>query len=301
MLNRAWVRRTAKRWVKETEYLRALQLPWPDSRLWFRRPGTLPSFLIVGAQRAGTTFLHDKILSETNAECSPLQKEVHFFDNKYYRSLEWYKKFFVSVENVDKINFETSPYYLYHPAVPKRVANSIPNVKLIVVLRDPLDRAISHYKWMRQSGLESRNAVDAFKYDAGLIELEFNPSYLKKFVNPLHFDYDHIYRSYIRRSLYHIQLKRWLEYFEPRDVLILSSSYIFNRPKNAINKISSSIGLRYSESKRKESPNKNQSRSGISVSKKAREVAQKYLQGVESKVKEIITDEMILEESLSFK
>lgn len=290
MINRSWIRKKFKKRVKENRYLRYAQLMWPDYRLWLRKAGTLPSFLIIGAQRAGTTFLHEKIVDKTSAKPSPLQKEVHYFDNKYYKRKKWYRKFFgVAKENIK--NFETSPYYLYHPAAPKRVKESIPNIKLIVILRDPIKRAISHYKWMRQSGLESRGAVDAFRYDAEKIKLENDKSYLKKFHNPLYFDFDHIYRSYIRRSLYHIQIKRWKREFNFSNIMVLTSHELFNDTKKVVKKLSKFVGLEYTSSngvvKRNES-NKN-----INISDEAYKIVEKYLSGVWEKVRKEVPGEIV--------
>jgi hypothetical protein len=87
-------RRTFTRQIKESRFLRVLRMVKPEPRLWFRDKGKLPSFLIVGAQRAGSTYLHDAISVCTDAEPSPLQKEIHYFDNKYYRRVNWYRRFF---------------------------------------------------------------------------------------------------------------------------------------------------------------------------------------------------------------
>lgn len=105
------VRRSVTRFVKESRLLRYVRLLQPETRLWGREPGPLPSFLVIGAQRSGSTFLHDTLAARTSAQCSPLQKEVHYFDNKYYKPLDWYARFFDSVDAEDNAvkAFETSP------------------------------------------------------------------------------------------------------------------------------------------------------------------------------------------------
>jgi hypothetical protein len=296
MLNQAWFRRTGKRWIKETSYLRSLQLLWPDLRLWTREPGTLPSFLVIGAQRAGSTFLHDHLSGYTSAENSPLQKEVHYFDNKYYRSLRWYSKFFLPVrdEGQNEKTFETSPYYIYHPAVPKRVKESLPDVKLVAILRDPVDRAVSQYKWMRQIGLETRTAEKAFRRDADRLNLEVDSEYLARFENPLHFDSEHIYQSYLRRSLYHLQLKRWLRHFSPSQLRIVSSESLFERTHEVIEELASFLELRYSGDSQAGSVNRNSSRSDIPVSAEAYAIAEEHLDEVASHVENVVSEEMLI-------
>ena len=294
----AWMRRTAKRWVKESKYLRYSRLLWPDTRLWVRESGTLPSFLVIGAQRAGSTFLHDHLSTYTSAEESPLQKEVHYFDNKYYRSLRWYLKFFVplgSDSNTKKKNFETSPYYLYHPAVPKRVAESLPNVKLVVVLRDPVDRAISQYKWMRQIGLETRTAETAFRTDAERLDLTEDSSYLARFENPLYFDSEHIYRSYLRRSLYDVQLRRWLKHFDPDQIRVVASPVLFQRTEEVITELAEFLNVESISSQvRGDSVNQNSSRDDVPVSDDARQIARRHLKGVAEQTEDVLTGQMII-------
>lgn len=303
VLDKARIRRTGKRWVKESEYLRYVRLLWSDSRLWLREPGTLPSFLVIGAQRAGSTFLHDHLASCTSAGPSPLQKEVHYFDNKYYRSLRWYSKFFKSLKGGGKKvkkNFETSPYYLYHPAVPKRIAESLPEVKLIVVLREPVDRAVSQYKWMRQIGLETRTAKEAFQWDAERIDLERDSSYLTQFEDPLHFDSDHIYRSYLRRSLYHIQLQRWLEHFQASQIRVLCSKDLFDNTTSLLEALAAFLGVKLSGREKFDSVNQNSSNDDISVSSEARETAERHLKGVLPNVEDILSEEMVVGDALLF-
>lgn len=290
----------AKRWVKESKYVRQIRRIHFDYRVWFREPGTLPTFLIIGAQRSGTTFLHNKIISETSAMCSPLQKEVHFFDNKYYRGKRWYERFFdrISDSRGEVKNFETSPYYLYHPAVPKRAAEILPEARLIVVLRDPVERAISHYKWMRQAGVESRPAVEAFRFDAERFTLERDPEYLQKFEDPFYFDYEHIHTSYLRRSLYHIQLRRWLKWFDPAQIRVMSSAKLFEQSGRMVRKLATFLGLDYrGRSDAKMNQNASSQNDG-QVSDDARALAEQCLDGEVRKLREVVTDEMILAGSM---
>lgn len=298
ILKRGKIRRSATRWIKESPYLRYVRLAQPEIRLWGRAPGTLPSVLIIGAQRSGSTFLHDVLALRTSAQRSPLQKEVHYFDNKYYRSLRWYAKFFEESEGAREKNFEASPYYLYHPAVPKRVKDDLGDVKVVAVLRDPVDRAISQYKWIRQVGLETRKAVEAFRYDAERLDWEQDPAYLEQFDDPLYFDFDHIHRGYLRRSLYDVQLRRWLKHLSPSHFRVVGSSFLFNRTSMVLGKLAGFLDIDQHGGADKERVNQNSSRDDVPVSGEARRIAEQHLQGVTERTEALLTDEMVIGEEL---
>ena len=116
---------------------------------------TKPDFLIIGTQRGGTTTLFS-LLSAHPGIFMPEEKEVHYFDLNYQKVIDWYtEKFSTSVKASTAITGEASPYYLYHPHVPARVAKDLPEVKLIVLLRDPVDRAYSNYMLERKRNAEA--------------------------------------------------------------------------------------------------------------------------------------------------
>lgn len=296
VLKRGVLRRSVARWLKESPLLRYVRLVQPDTRLWGREPGTLPSVLIIGAQRSGSTFLHDTLVQRTSARRSPLQKEVHYFDNKYYRSLSWYAKFFATADGNATKNFEASPYYLYHPAVPRRVKESLGSVKVVAVLRDPVERAVSQYKWIREVGLETREAEEAFRYDAKRLDWEKDPEYLERFADPLYFDFDHIHRGYLRRSLYDIQLRRWLHHFDSSRIRVLESSCLFNQTAAAVSKLAEFLGLEQGAGANKVSINQNSSRDDVEVSAAARRIAERHLQKVPERTEALLADEMIVGE-----
>lgn len=299
-LQSGWMRRSATRFVKEHPLLRYVRLIQPETRLWGREPGTLPSFLVIGAQRSGSTFLHDYLALNTSARPSPLQKEVHYFDNKFYKSLRWYAKFFESLEGEEAKakNFESSPGYLYHPAVPKRVKRCLPDVKAVAVLRDPVERSISQYKWIRQCGLETRGPVEAFRDDAQRIDQETNGRSLRRFDDPLHFDFRHFHHGYLRRSLYHVQLRRWLRHFPAAQLRIVSSSTLFERPGEVVSELATFLDISDDGTSRRDAINQNTSSSEINVPAEAREIAYTHLADVESKVRAVVSPDMVVGDTL---
>ena len=294
------VRRTWTRRIKESKYLRYTRLLQPEPRIWSREEGALPGCLIIGAQRSGTTFLHDLLALRTSAVRSPLQKEIHFFDNKYYRGVEWYAQFFESLRDRPPAakNFEASPYYLYHPAVPERVRESLPGVKVVAVLRDPVERAISQYKWIRQAGLETRGAVEAFQYDAERLGWEQDPEYLGRFEDPLYFDFDHIHLGYLRRSLYDVQLHRWRQHFSASQIRVVGSNTLFEHPETVVDELVPFLGIERDDHEGGRPINQNSSRTDTTVPPEALEIAAKHLGDVASNVRGVVTDEMIVGEDL---
>src|SRR5215208_8528317 len=103
----------------------------------------LPDFLILGAQKAGTTALYAYLRWHPQIT-GPSFKEVSFFDRHYARGERWYRAHLPMRRS--SIVGEASPSYLFHPLAPERVAQMLPNARLVALLRNPVDRAFSHYQ-----------------------------------------------------------------------------------------------------------------------------------------------------------
>lgn len=112
-----------------------------------------PHFLIIGAARSGTTSLYSYLVEHPRVVAAA-KKELHFFDLRFPNGPAWYRDQFPSL-SPDTITGEASPYYLFHSHVPKRVFKLLPHVKLIVLLRNPVDRAYSHYYHAVKHGIET--------------------------------------------------------------------------------------------------------------------------------------------------
>src|SRR5947209_2240904 len=115
----------------------------------------LPDFLIIGTQRGGTTSLYNYLIARPGVGPASV-KELHYFDKKFHKGIPWYRAHFpLSVQKYYYefthkrvfVSGEASAYYIFHPHVPKRVAKVLPHVKLIVMLRNPVDRAYSQYNF----------------------------------------------------------------------------------------------------------------------------------------------------------
>lgn len=124
--------------------------------------GTLPNFLIIGAQRSGTTSLARYLAAHPDIYVAR-QKEVHYFDRHLDNGEDWYRSQFRTSDGVAAVG-EATPEYMYLPDVPTRMASLLPDAKLIAILRNPVDRAYSDYQFVTGRGHETlsfEEAVDA--------------------------------------------------------------------------------------------------------------------------------------------
>jgi len=133
----------------------------------------LPDFLIVGAQKAGTTSLFNWLVKSGVAQ-SPLLKEVHYFDARWRWPVN-YRGYFAPRKEASLIG-EATPSYLAFPEVPERAVKVLGSeCKIIILLRHPVDRAVSHYFHNRRLGLEKRAMYTAMAEEERLIEEAFEP------------------------------------------------------------------------------------------------------------------------------
>ena len=125
--------------------------------------------ILLGAQRAGTTSIHSHLGKHPGVYLSKT-KEIHYFDNYQEQGLGWYRSHFPTrgwVEGrsrelgYEKVIGEGTPYYLFHPEVPSRIHEAIPSARLVVLLRNPVDRALSHFRHERRNGSENLMLVSA--------------------------------------------------------------------------------------------------------------------------------------------
>lgn len=197
----------------------------------------LPSFLIIGAQKAGTSSLWFMLADHPGVARSEL-KETDYFSWFYFRSLRFYRGFFPR-DDGRRITGEATPGYLYHPLVPERVARDLPGVKIIVLLRDPVDRAISHYHHELKRGLERLDISEALDAEPTRLRGEY-----ERLLNEPH--YHSMLRrhfSYIDRGRYAEQLERWMAHIDREQMLILPAEPFFTDPATTYRRVLEHIGL----------------------------------------------------------
>ena len=178
------------------------------------------NFYCVGAQKAGTTSLHD-ILNQHPDVFLPKTKEAHFFDEdeKFEKGLEWYVNTFFNESKNEKILGSCNPEYMYFEEVPKRMFQTLgKNVKLIFLLRNPVNRAYSHYLMSKRRCFEELSFTDALNQEKNRIN--------KDYFNKTHF-------SYATRGFYSEQIKRYLKYFPKENMMFIrfEDDFIKNRTK----------------------------------------------------------------------
>ena len=173
----------------------------------------LPDFLILGAQKAGTTALYAYLRWHPQVT-GPSFKEVSFFDRHYARGERWYRAHLPIRRN--GIVGEASPSYLFHPLAPERVARMLPRARLIALLRNPVDRAFSHYQHEVALGREELSFEDAMAAEDERMQGELE----RMLVDPTYFSYAWWNYTYAARGRYAEQLERWLAAF-PRDQLLV--------------------------------------------------------------------------------
>jgi sulfotransferase family protein len=206
----------------------------------------LPDYLIIGTQRGGTTSLY-KYLVQHPSLAHAMTKELRFFDLNYQRGVGWYRSRFptrtyrrlVRSRGGELVVGEGSPDYLFHPLVPRRVRGVLPHVKLIVLLRDPVDRAVSHYWHQFKRGHETLSFEDAIQAEPARLAGE-----LEKIVaNPGYVSAEWHHHSYLSRGRYANQLEAWFELFPREQFLIEQSEEFFARPALVYGRVLEFLGV----------------------------------------------------------
>jgi len=179
----------------------------------------VPSFVIIGAQKCGTTSLHYYLNNHPQIDMSR-EKELDFFigTKNWHRGVEWYKSHFRAHKNIQG---ESSPNYTAYPryqGVAQRMFSTIPKAKLIYILRDPVDRIISHYIHHFSEGREKKGFKEALQ--------------------PL----DQT-NSYIFRSKYYMQLRQYLEFYSDTNILILTAEELYHRRRKTLIKVFRFLGV----------------------------------------------------------
>ena len=180
----------------------------------------LPDFLGLGTQKGGTTYLHGLLGQHPQGQLAN-PKELQFFSLHWARGVAWYGSHFDAVAPGQCCG-EVTPYYLFHPLAPQRIQGLMPQVKLIVLLRDPVERALSQYFHSRRLGLEPLELEAAIAAE---------PQRLADAAEHLAAGKphrSHQQHSYLSRSRYEQQIARFQELFKPEQLLILRSEQLFS-------------------------------------------------------------------------
>ena len=201
-------------------------------RMPFSLNRALPNFIIVGTQKGGTTSLFDQ-LSKHPQIANPYCKEIHYFNRSNNRSLAFYRAHF-PYQKENLLYGEASPDYFDHPIVPKRMAETLSNVKLIILLRNPITRAFSHYQMMKRLGLEKLPFREALNAEEMRIS-----SFL---TNPETYDINFERYAYLHKGLYAQHLANWFKHYDKENILLLKSEDYFENPAPSYEKTLGFLG-----------------------------------------------------------
>lgn len=214
------------------------------------RVGALPDFVVIGAMRGGTSRFYGFLIRHPFVKRAA-SKELHYFDRpgRLDQGIEWYRRCFPAPEWKDgrkTITGEATPQYLFDPLVPERMAQVAPEARLIVLLRNPVDRAFSHYHLSVRRGHETRSFEEAIDEEQALLadggeeasDLARPPGAGQRRLSRL-----------LAKGIYVDQIVRWRRFFGEEQMLVLQSEEFYKHTADTLRLTQEFLGLPYREIK----------------------------------------------------
>ena len=204
----------------------------------------LPSVLIVGAQRCGTTSMV-KALGQHHDVLTLWHKGVHYFDVNYDRGPVWYRAHFPlhrpgrTAEASRAVTLESSPYYMFHPLAPGRIAQDLPGVRVLVLVRDPVERAFSAHAHETARGFESLPFSEALAAEPDRLRGEVE----RMLEDPSYQSRDLQHHAYLARGRYAEQLERLARHLGREHIHAVDSHDFFSRPAEVFAGVTDFLGL----------------------------------------------------------
>jgi hypothetical protein len=196
----------------------------------------LPDFLIIGAQKAGTTALYAYLRWHPEIT-GPSFKEVSFFDRHFVRGETWYRAH-LPARPRGRLVGEASPSYLFHPLAPERVRTTVPDARLIAILRNPIDRALSHYQHEVSLGREELSFEEAIDREEERMRGEVE----RMVRDPSYFSFAWWNHTYLARGRYAEQLAGWFTVFPRDQLLVLFSEDLLEQPSKTYERVLDFLG-----------------------------------------------------------
>ncbi len=242
-------RKKTKLWLSEHPVLNPYKFSLGHSyRLLTNQFRSLPDFIIFGSGRAGTTSLysyliqHPYIVSATTDNSAPVA-DTHFFEYMTSNKTEWYKSHFPTnlykshlkrKYNHNILTGEFTSTYIWHPLVPKRIFNLLPNIKLIAILRNPVERAYSSYQQQLQYGFLDLTFEDVIKTE--LERMELSKTYANYKIDNPDFN-NYVIPNIVRHGIYVDYLKNWYKVFPKEQILIVEANELNNQTGKTLENI----------------------------------------------------------------
>jgi hypothetical protein len=208
-----------------------------------------PSFLICGGQRCGTTSLYRALAAHPAVLKAVLHKGVHYFDTSYGRGMAWYRAHFPLQRTADRIaqkhgvpaqTFESSPYYMYHPQAAARIAGDLPGAKLVVLVRDPVERAYSQHHHEVARGFEKeRDFGNALALEPARLHRQEE----KLAQDPAYYSFAHQHHAYRGRGEYAHYLGVMAQHVGRHRIHVVESERFFARPDEVYDEVLHFLGL----------------------------------------------------------
>jgi hypothetical protein len=200
----------------------------------------LPDMVIVGAQRSGTTTLFRMLSEHPQVSRPTLSKGTAFFDLHYERGMRWYRAHFplkvlawARSPRRRRLTFESCGYYMFHPHAAARIAEQLPQVQVVALLRDPVDRAYSAHRHELNRGFETLDFDEALAAEEDRLEGEEQ----RLLDDPRAYSFEHQHHAYLARSRYADQVRRLLDTFGPDRVLIMDAEALFADPRGEFTRL----------------------------------------------------------------
>ena len=207
----------------------------------------LPDFVIIGGKKCGTSSLYNYLVEHPQVAAA-FRKEVHFFDNDAgHRNTLRYRAYFPTSaqkyrarrkKGSNLVTGEATPYYLFYPPAPRRLKETVPHARLIALLRNPVDRAYSHYHHEVRNGTEELPFEEAIGRESERLNGEQEMISAGGYDSPNHRMY-----SYLSRGIYVDQLRNWRAYFPEKQLLVLGSEDLFADPSTIVGETLDFLGL----------------------------------------------------------
>lgn len=194
-----------------------------------------PDFIIIGAMKSGTSSLFHYLRQHPGLTPSHV-KEVHYFDNNFDKGPRWYASHFpLRRLNRGAMTYEASPSYIFNPLVARRIYDHNPETKIIAVLRNPTQRAISHYFHERRMGREQLGIQEALQKEEERLE--------DALANRAYTSLEYLHYSYKARGIYHTQIKRFIDVFPDDGVFVCGSESLYRDTHEVVRRVLDFIGL----------------------------------------------------------
>lgn len=207
-----------------------------------------PSFLIVGAKRCGTTSMYQTLKGHPQVLPAVLHKEIHYFDTGYQNGMRWYLGHFPTRFAADRVqrrtghaamSGEATPSYMWHPLAGERIAADLPGVRLIAMLRDPVQRAYSEHAHSVSMGLEDQ----AFETALELEEERLAGEEERLVADPGYRSVHHAHHAYVRRGRYVEQLERLERLVGRERIHVIDSDALFDDAEPVLAGLVDFLGL----------------------------------------------------------